>query len=142
MSYYCLSFALSSIVPLPSQIQNDCANVLAPHFTSDALVIRALEYAFSQEHIMDFTRLRALGSLFSMLNQGVRNILQYNNTHHDFPMPVWPWKHGVLFAGQKCLLNTVFMLNFFLFILLKLELFCPYPMCFEHCIYSVLFRVL
>ncbi|XP_022096690.1 cytoplasmic dynein 1 heavy chain 1-like isoform X2 [Acanthaster planci] len=68
------------------QIQTDCANILAPHFTSDALVIRTLEYAFTQEHIMDFTRLRALGSLFSMLNQGVRNILQYNNTHHDFPM--------------------------------------------------------
>ena len=35
---------------------------------------------------MDFTRLRALGSLFSMLNQMVRNILLYNHQHADFPM--------------------------------------------------------
>ena len=35
---------------------------------------------------MDFTRLRALGSQFSMLNQMVRNILLYNHQHADFPM--------------------------------------------------------
>ena len=35
---------------------------------------------------MDFTRPRALGSLFSMLNQAVRSILSYNHTHYDFPM--------------------------------------------------------
>ncbi|PIK60017.1 putative cytoplasmic dynein 1 heavy chain 1 [Apostichopus japonicus] len=68
------------------QIQNDSASVLAPHFTADGLVIKAMEFASSQEHIMDFTRLRALGSLFSMLHQGVRNIIQYNNAHPDFPM--------------------------------------------------------
>ncbi len=33
---------------------------------------------------MDFTRLRALNSLFSMLHQLVRNVLNYNNTHPDF----------------------------------------------------------
>ena len=37
---------------------------------------------------MDFTRLRALGSLFSMIKQSVRNILQYNHTHADFPMQI------------------------------------------------------
>ena len=35
---------------------------------------------------MDFTRLRALNSLFSMLHQLVRNILNYNQTHPDFPL--------------------------------------------------------
>jgi dynein heavy chain 1 len=35
---------------------------------------------------MDFTTHRALGSLFSVLNQGVRNVLHYNHTHMDFPM--------------------------------------------------------
>ena len=37
---------------------------------------------------MDFTRLRALSSLFSMIDQGIRNIQQYNQTHFDFPMQV------------------------------------------------------
>lgn len=36
---------------------------------------------------MDFTRLRALSSLFSMLNQSVRNVLAYNHSHSDFPLP-------------------------------------------------------
>ena len=37
---------------------------------------------------MDFTRLRALNSLFSMIDKGIRNIQQHNQTHFDFPMLV------------------------------------------------------
>ena len=66
------------------QVQRDCADLLAPHF--NALVPRCLQYAESLEHIMDFTRLRALNSLFSMLHQMVRNVLNYNQSHPDFPM--------------------------------------------------------
>ncbi|XP_026688130.1 dynein heavy chain, cytoplasmic-like, partial [Diaphorina citri] len=67
-------------------LQQDVASILSTHFAPDGLVVRALDYAMQQEHIMDFTRLRALGSLFSMLNQGVRNVLQYNHSHSDFPL--------------------------------------------------------
>ncbi|KAG8185039.1 hypothetical protein JTE90_017062 [Oedothorax gibbosus] len=68
------------------QVQRDFATILNPHFTSDGLVVRVLDFASNQEHVMDFTRLRALGSLFSMLNQACRNVLNYNHTHPDFPM--------------------------------------------------------
>ena len=68
------------------RVQIDVAAILLPSFAPDGLVSKCLEYAFAQEHIMDFTRLRALGSLFSMLNQMVRNILLYNHQHTDFPM--------------------------------------------------------
>ncbi|XP_059178510.1 cytoplasmic dynein 1 heavy chain 1-like isoform X2 [Physella acuta] len=67
------------------QIQRDVVNILAPHFSLGGLVNRCLEHAETLDHIMDFTRLRALTSLFSMLNQGIRNILNYNHTH-DFAM--------------------------------------------------------
>ncbi len=70
------------------QVQNDCADLLVSHFASDGLVVKALQYAEKLDHIMDFTRLRALNSLFSMLNQMVRNVLNYNQSHPDFPMPV------------------------------------------------------
>ena len=70
------------------QVQRDCAALLQPYMTSDGLVIKCMEYAHNLEHIMDFTRLRALGTLFSMVNQAVRNVLNYNNTHSDFPMQV------------------------------------------------------
>lgn len=69
------------------QIQVDVASILQPYLAPDGLVVRCLEYAMEQEHIMDFTRLRALSSLFSMLNQSVRNVLQYNHAHADFPLP-------------------------------------------------------
>ncbi|KAL3873221.1 hypothetical protein ACJMK2_036362 [Sinanodonta woodiana] len=74
------------IVSPAMQVQRDCATVLSPYFTSDGLISRCLEYAMNLDHIMDFTRLRALSSLFSMLNQGVRNITSYNQHHPDFPM--------------------------------------------------------
>ncbi|XP_078590507.1 cytoplasmic dynein 1 heavy chain 1-like isoform X1 [Branchiostoma floridae x Branchiostoma japonicum] len=68
------------------QLQRDVANLLTQFFTSDGLVIRCLEFAAQQEHIMDYTRLRALGSLFSMLNEAVRSVLAYNHSHPDFPL--------------------------------------------------------
>ena len=49
---------------------------------------RCLEYASTLEHIMDFTRLRALGSLFSMIKQAVKDVHQYNHSHSDFPMQI------------------------------------------------------
>ncbi|XP_031789302.2 dynein heavy chain, cytoplasmic isoform X5 [Nasonia vitripennis] len=68
-------------------VQHEAANILHTFFSPDGLVVRCLEYSAKQEHIMDFTRLRALNSLFSMLNQSLRNILQYNHSHSDFPLP-------------------------------------------------------
>lgn len=68
------------------QVQRDFVNILTPYFAPDALVVRCLDFAIKQEHIMDFTRLRALNSLFSMLNQCVRNVLAYNEAHIDFPL--------------------------------------------------------
>jgi len=56
---------------------------LRPFFAPDGLVSKALEQAASYEHIMDFTRLRALGSLFTMLNQCVRHVVAYNQSR-DF----------------------------------------------------------
>ncbi|XP_016335882.1 cytoplasmic dynein 1 heavy chain 1 [Sinocyclocheilus anshuiensis] len=70
------------------QIQRDAAAILQPYFTSTGLVIKALEHASKMEHIMDFTRLRSLSSLFSMLHQACRNVALYNNNHPDFPMPI------------------------------------------------------
>ncbi|KAF9287595.1 hypothetical protein BGZ68_001583 [Mortierella alpina] len=66
--------------------QQACANILMPHFAEDGLVSKALDYASTLEHIMDFTTMRVLGTLFSLLNKSVRNVIQYNSQHSDFPM--------------------------------------------------------
>ena len=76
-----------NLLSLTIKLQRDVANILATYLTPDGLVNRCLEYAATKiEHVMDFTWFRALTSLFSMLNQAVRNILSYNHTHSDFPM--------------------------------------------------------
>ncbi|KAI7825176.1 dynein heavy chain [Gamsiella multidivaricata] len=66
--------------------QQACASILEPHFAEDGLIPRALDYAATLEHIMDFTTMRVLGTLFSLLNKSVRNVIQYNSQHSDFPM--------------------------------------------------------
>ena len=54
------------------QLQREVAVILQPFLVPNGLVERCLDFVQKQEHIMDFTRFRALGSLFSMLNQSVR----------------------------------------------------------------------
>ncbi|XP_065167911.1 dynein heavy chain, cytoplasmic isoform X2 [Atheta coriaria] len=85
------------------QLQNEVAKILQPFLQPDGLVIKCLEYAMEQEHIMDFTRLRALSSLFSMLNQCVRNVLNYNHAHSDFPLPAEQLEQYI----PKCLIYSL-----------------------------------
>lgn len=62
------------------RVQRDVANILQLYFSPDGMVTRALEYAtIHTEHVMDFTRFRALRSLFSMLRRAVYNVLEYNH---------------------------------------------------------------
>lgn len=67
-------------------VQKQCAELYAPYLAADGLVARTLEIAEGADHIMDFTSGRALGTLFSLLNKTVRNVLEYNAQHPDFPM--------------------------------------------------------
>jgi len=69
------------------QVQHDAALLLERHFKGDnALVKKALDLAFSFEHIMDATKIRLLGTLFAMINKSIRNVLDYNEKHPDFSM--------------------------------------------------------
>ena len=71
-------------------VQRQVASVLVAYMSSgEGLVLKCLERAAALDHVMDWTRARALGSLFSMLNQSVRNVLNYNQHHPDFPMKVY-----------------------------------------------------
>lgn len=68
------------------QVQGQIASILSSSFESNGLVMKCLEYAAGLDHIMEFTKQRALESLFSMINQSIRNVLTYNQTHSDFPL--------------------------------------------------------
>ncbi len=66
--------------------QKQIAAILEPFFGEGELIMSALQYAETIEHIMDFTVTRALNTLFSLINKTVRNVIEYNIQHSDFPL--------------------------------------------------------
>jgi dynein heavy chain 1 len=84
-----IAYFTEDALPPNLQVQVDVASIIAPHMCVDGLVHKCLEYAESSlDHIMEFTRLRALNSLFAMINYNVRQVQSYNSMHSDFPMAV------------------------------------------------------
>jgi dynein heavy chain 1 len=67
-------------------IQRTVVKILEPFFVPGGLVELSLEFAESVDHIMDFTATRALNTLFSLINKTVRNVVEYNSQHPDFPL--------------------------------------------------------
>ncbi|CED84986.1 dynein heavy chain cytosolic [Phaffia rhodozyma] len=66
--------------------QRSVVSLLHPFFADDGLVNAGLQFAETIDHIMEFTQIRALNTLFSLINKSVWNILEYNNQHPDFPL--------------------------------------------------------
>ncbi len=77
-----------SVIPPGLKVQRDVADVLQKFFEEEGLVEKCLAHTATKEHIMDLTRLRVLESMFSLMNKGVNNIIEYNQTHPDFPLPI------------------------------------------------------
>jgi len=68
------------------EVQKLAAAVLAEEMSATGLVGRCLEFSKTQDHIMTFSIIRAITSLFAMIRKSVHNVINYNNTHSDFPM--------------------------------------------------------
>ncbi|KAI9339082.1 dynein heavy chain [Obelidium mucronatum] len=66
--------------------QRQVAEAIQTHFRENGLVEKALKFAETLDHIMDFTRQRVLGTLFSLINKTAANVLEYNASHLDFPL--------------------------------------------------------
>lgn len=71
------------------EIQQACTQFLSIHMAADGLVSTTLEYAMKHvDHIMEPTRQRLLLSFFSMMNFSVKQLLDYDSKHQDFPLSV------------------------------------------------------
>jgi dynein heavy chain 1 len=70
------------------EVQRQIASMLERYFQDGDFVSSALTFAESIDHIMDFTATRALTTLFSLINKTVRNVVEYNLQHPDFPLPL------------------------------------------------------
>jgi len=62
------------------------ADFLLLKLTQDRFIEKALSMARKFKHIMEYTDIRALNTLFSLLNKACRNVLEYNVQHQDFPL--------------------------------------------------------
>ena len=79
-------------IPLLTDNQNSlklqyiCDDLLSDHMKGGGLVPLALNFAIEQlEHIMDPSKQRLLMAFFSMMNFSIKQLLQYDAEHPDFP---------------------------------------------------------
>jgi len=70
------------------RLQEAVVQTLEPFFMNDGLVFKALSFAQTLPHIMEFSTSRALSTLFYAVNKGLRAIQAYNDKHADFPLAV------------------------------------------------------
>ncbi|KAH7030898.1 LOW QUALITY PROTEIN: dynein heavy chain, N-terminal region 1-domain-containing protein [Microdochium trichocladiopsis] len=90
------------------QIQSQAADLLQAHMMSDNFILEVLKEAEGYNHIMDFTVARVLNTLFSLLNKAVRDMIEYNAQHFDFPLDP---EQVEAFVSKKLLLALVWALT-------------------------------
>ena len=93
---------------LTLETQNTLATFLEQLLQREDLVMRALVEAKKYTHIMKYTDIRALNTLFSLLNKACRNILEYNIQHIDFPLDL---EQIEAYMSKKLLLALVWSLT-------------------------------
>ena len=92
--------AAAKALPLQQQV----ADTLRKSLEGGSLLQRLLEEAQKFDHVMEFTDIRALNTLFSLLNKACRTMIEYNIHHEDFPLE----PHQVeSFVSKKLLLALV-----------------------------------
>ena len=67
-------------------VQTIMADILEQRLTLNDFVAKALAKSAGYRHIMEFTHIRAISTLFSLLRKACRSVLEYNVQHSDFPL--------------------------------------------------------
>lgn len=69
-------------------IRRACAEAIRHMFIQEedfSFATRTLELASTMVHVMEFTRMRAMEALFSLIRKGIENIIEFNESS-DFPL--------------------------------------------------------
>lgn len=85
-------------------MQSAMADILETRLTANDFVNKCLSYCASFHHIMEFTSIRAVGTLFSILRKAMRSVLEYNIQNSDFPLSD---EQTNLYLSKKLLLSAV-----------------------------------
>ena len=88
-------------------LQAQVADLLQHFFRTEHLLENSLAQAHKYSHIMPFTEMRALNTLFSLLNKSCKTIMEYNAQHEDFPLEL---EQVESFTSKKILLALVWAL--------------------------------
>ncbi|KAL8837946.1 MAG: hypothetical protein Q9170_002318 [Blastenia crenularia] len=67
-------------------IQGQVANIVQSHLALGDLLRNALSKARGLRHIMQYSEIRALNTMFSLINRSCRAIVEYNAQHGDFQL--------------------------------------------------------
>ncbi|EOO03106.1 putative dynein heavy chain protein [Phaeoacremonium minimum UCRPA7] len=89
-------------------VQAQVSELLKTYLETDDFILAALKEAEAYNHIMEFTVARVLNTLFSLLNKAVRDIIEYNSQHSDFPVEP---EQVEAFVSKKLLLALVWALT-------------------------------
>ncbi|KAK4192422.1 putative dynein heavy chain [Podospora australis] len=89
-------------------VQSQAADLLEAYLTTDDFILAALQQAEGFNHIMEFTVSRVLNTMFSLLNKSVRDIIEYNSQHSDFPLEPEQLEN---YISKKLLLALVWALT-------------------------------
>lgn len=89
-------------------VQGHVADLLHAYLNDDNFILTVLQHAEGFNHIMEFTVARVLNTLFSLLNKSVRDIIEYNAQHVDFPLDP---EQVESFVSKKLLLALVWSLT-------------------------------
>ena len=88
--------------------QAQTADLLEHFFTTESVLSNALKEAGRYNHIMQFTEIRTLNTLFSLLNKACRTMIEYNIQHEEFPLDP---EQVEAFMSKKMLLSLVWALT-------------------------------
>ena len=69
-----------------SQVRKKAAESIKGFFEPNNLVQKALEAVEEYSHVMEYTKIRVIESMFALLRRGTTNIIEYNDNHSEFPM--------------------------------------------------------
>ena len=69
-----------------AQVRSKASDCIKVFFEPNNLVQKALEAVEKYTHVMEFTKIRVIESMFALLRRGTTNIIDYNDNHSEFPM--------------------------------------------------------
>ena len=68
------------------KVRSKAVDCIKQFFSHNGLVQKALDKVEKLQHVMDFTRIRVIESMFALLRKGTTNIIDYNEENSEFPL--------------------------------------------------------